>query len=84
MRNNMSPNWSDSEKFVETALARNEAMIRDLSKKMEKSFEKFTETHIQILTELAKLKVKSGIWGIIGGSLPVLVGLAIYLFKSQF
>mgnify|MGYP001560160715 CR=1 FL=1 len=30
---------------------------------------------------LAALKVKSGIWGAIGGSIPVVIMLVIYLFK---
>lgn len=33
--------------------------------------------------EIAKLKVKSGIWGAIGGAVPLAVGLAIWLIKIQ-
>lgn len=36
----------------------------------------------QILVDLAKLKVKSGIWGLIGGSIPILVSLAYMLLKK--
>lgn len=32
--------------------------------------------------EIAKLKVKSGIWGILGGSVPVVLALTIYLIKT--
>ncbi len=34
--------------------------------------------------KLAKLSVKSGIWGLIGACIPVGIGLAIVIFRSQF
>lgn len=32
---------------------------------------------IKILTEIAALKVKAGAWGLLGGLIPVIVGLGI-------
>ncbi len=37
----------------------------------------------EIKAQIATLKVKSGIWGMIGGAIPVAVGLAIWLLKSR-
>ncbi len=37
----------------------------------------------RINIEIARLKVKSGMWGAIGGAIPILVGLAIWLVKTQ-
>ena len=31
---------------------------------------------------IAKLQVKSGVWGLIGGSIPVAIMLAIYLVEK--
>jgi len=35
----------------------------------------------KIREEIATLKVKSGIWGLIGGAIPVAIGLALWLLK---
>ncbi|MCP4599011.1 MAG: hypothetical protein GY847_00450 [Proteobacteria bacterium] len=36
-----------------------------------------TKIHIEIAT----LKVKSGVWGLVGGAIPVVLGLAYVLLK---
>ena len=36
-----------------------------------------------ILVQISALKVKSGIWGLIGGAIPVIIGLAIWAIKSH-
>ena len=38
---------------------------------------------IKIREEIAALKVKSGIWGLVGGAIPVVLGLAVYFIKSM-
>ena len=38
-----------------------------------------TEVQRAILVEIATLKVKSTVWGLVGGSIPVLIGLLIAL-----
>lgn len=35
-----------------------------------------------IKVEIAKLKVKAGIWGLISGAVPVAIGLGIWLIKQ--
>jgi len=44
---------------------------------IEGHFTKLRDQQIKILVEIAKLKVKSGIWGIIGGAIPIIVYLLI-------
>lgn len=41
-------------------------------------FNKLQEQITLVRIEIAKLKVKSGIWGIIGGCIPVAIMIAIY------
>lgn len=58
-------------------------MIQDerlfyIQEKLDSLDEKLTLVRVDI----AGLKVKSSIWGIIGGSIPILVLLAINLFKG--
>ncbi len=37
---------------------------------------------MKIRIEIAKLQVKAGVWGLVGGAIPVAVGLAIMLLKG--
>ena len=48
------------------------------SSQHEKIFEAIKETN----TEIATLKVKSGVWGAIAGLIPVGIGLLIFLFRG--
>jgi hypothetical protein len=55
---------------------------------IEKTLERFEKTLTEIkhdLTEirsdLSAMKVKAGVWGLIGSAIPVCIGLAVYLFK---
>ena len=48
---------------------------KDCSKNLSDKLDHITE-------EVIKLKVKSGIWGMLGGSIPVLIGLGIYIIKE--
>jgi len=41
-------------------------------------FTKLQEQLTVVRIEIAKLKVKSGIWGVIGGTIPVVIVIAIY------
>lgn len=40
------------------------------------------DTQRDILVQISALKVKAGIWGVIGGSVPVIIGLAIWFLRS--
>ena len=45
---------------------------------LECHFNKVNDKITKILVEIAVLKVKSGIWGVIGGTIPVVILIAIY------
>ena len=42
-------------------------------------FESLRREIVKVQIDIATLKVKSGIWGLIGGSIPILITLLIYL-----
>ena len=39
------------------------------------------KAQVQILTEIAALKVKAGMWGLFGGLIPVIIGLGLAAIK---
>jgi hypothetical protein len=47
-----------------------------LDTKFDGIHDRFTE----VLVEIAKLKIKSGVWGLVGGLIPVVIMIAIYFF----
>ena len=46
-------------------------------------FTKLQEQITLVRIEIAKLKVKSGIWGVIGGTIPIVILLAIYFIMRD-
>lgn len=42
-------------------------------------FTKVNEQITLVRVEIAKLKVKSGIWGLMGGLIPVLIAVSLYI-----
>ena len=51
-------------------------------KRINTAYEKLDEKLDKAMIEIAGLKIKSGIWGLIAGAIPVIIGLILYLFKS--
>jgi len=45
--------------------------------------QKILEKQNQQDIEIAMLKVKSGMWGAIGGLIPLVIGFIIYLFEKK-
>lgn len=46
-------------------------------------FTKISEQITTVRIEIAKLKVKSGIWGLMGGLIPVIIAISLYIvFKG--
>lgn len=43
---------------------------------------KHTEQFGKIREDIAGLKVKATVWGLLGGAVPVVIGLAIYLIRE--
>lgn len=44
--------------------------------------EDIANVKIDVAAEIAALKVKAGVWGVIGGAIPVSIALLIWLFQS--
>ena len=71
-RTAMPPNgWDEWSKFVLSEL-----------KRLSMAYEGLRETSEGIRIEIAKLKVKAGIWGAIGGAIPVIVMMFLWWIKS--
>lgn len=47
---------------------------------LDEKFNDLTKEIVKAQIAIAKLQVKSGIWGVIGGCIPVLITIAIYLY----
>jgi hypothetical protein len=72
-------NWQTWSKFVLTDLERLRAQIAELDTK----FDSLKDDQISKLKiEIAMLKVKSGVWGSIGGLIPVVIFFAVEIFKG--
>ena len=59
------------------------AELKRLSDSYDKLDSKFDEQFNKLSVEIAKLKVKAGVWGMLGGALPVVIGLLIWLLQSK-
>ena len=57
--------------------------LKRLSDKSDQLDKKLDDRLTQLAIEIAKLKVKSSIWGMLGGALPVLIGLLIWLLETR-
>lgn len=59
------------------------ALSNNDKKWIEEKFKALTEVVTKNRIDIAVLKVKSGVWGLIGGLIPVLITIALYLvFKG--
>jgi len=63
--------WREWGKHVLSELERNERDHTELK-----------NSQVLILSEIAALKVKSGMWGAVGGAIPVIVALAIMALQG--
>jgi hypothetical protein len=50
---------------------------------LKKSHEKLQETVTQIRIDVEGLKVKAGVWGLLGGAIPVLIMITYLLLKES-
>ena len=67
----MTQEWRDDRKYVLDALDRYDRHNANMADSM---------TSIQV--QIAMLRVKSGVWGAIGASIPLLVALAFIWIKG--
>lgn len=58
------------------------AELKRLSDGQDRYQEKTDLAFMELKVEIAKLKVKSGIWGLMGGAIPVGIGLLVWLLQS--
>ncbi len=74
-RNSSAPDngWKYQKSLITNTLSRLEHNDGEIFKRLNR-----------IDVKLANLTVKYGIWGLIGACIPVGIGLAILIFKSQF
>lgn len=66
--------WSVYQKLVLAAL-------EDLKQVTKEQATLFNEFKTEVVTEIASLKVKAGVWGLIGGILATLPALILLLLK---
>lgn len=63
--------WVEWKHYVLLALKRNDG-----------DHQQMQDTLLRVEKSIVALKIKSGVWGIIGGAVPVVALLAIWLIKS--
>jgi len=63
--------WKEYKQLVMAELKRFNSYQEKLDKKLDK-----------IIVDIATLKVKSGIWGFLGGALPVLIIVLVWIVRS--
>jgi hypothetical protein len=58
----------------------------ETDKKLEEIFRRLWDLHEEVIALKVEFKFKSGIWGVVGGSIPVLItlltGLFVYFVRS--
>lgn len=64
--------WTEYSKLVLTTLDDHKDLLQ-----------KIIDKQSQQDVEIAMLKVKSGMWGAIGGAIPLTIGFIIYLFEKK-
>ena len=50
---------------------------------IDEHFDKINDRLTEVRIEIAKLKIKAGIWGLIGGAVPILILIGIYFFVGE-
>lgn len=64
--------WNEWRRYVLEEIKRTYNFYIAIDKKVDK-----------ISLDIAMLKVKAGFWGVIGGSIPVIIGLALWILKGM-
>lgn len=67
----MSNEWNEYQEFV----------LREL-KRLNNNIEKIEDKLDNISKDTVVLKVKAGLWGLLGGAIPILIALGFYLLKQ--
>ena len=74
--------WSEWSKYVLQELKRLNDCYESLNKKMDEIC-KGVEKKIQKNREdIIVLKLKAGLWGLLGGAIPIVIALGVYVIKE--
>jgi len=80
--------WAEYQKLVLNELSRHNVLIEEINKDINKKLNDFDRQIYEkmnfIEKEIVSLKVKSGVWGIVGGlviTVPVLITVMILFLK---
>ena len=71
--------WNEWRKHVLAELGRNNSTHDDLQKIIVANQTALTGNFQKILTELAVLRVKAGVWGLLGGIIPA-IGVLLLMY----
>lgn len=63
--------WHESQKLVLSEIRR-----------VSKWCEKLDDRMISVQIEIAQLKIKAGVWGLVGGLIPVAIAIGLILLKG--
>jgi len=63
--------WNEWSKYV----------LKELER-LGNSYEKLDARMDKMSNEITSLKVKSGVWGLIGGAIPVAIGIGVWLIRT--
>ena len=74
--------WSEWKKFVLMKLDELADDFKGQQKSRNDRYEDLVNMIHQIHIDVNTLKVKASIWGILGGTLPPLIGGAVYYFSN--
>lgn len=74
--------WTQYQKLVLAELERNAEGIKELNEKKDERLKEMNIQFGEIKIQIAMLKVKAGIWGLMAGMVPVVIALAIESLKK--
>jgi len=60
-----------------------EKVWKESTKRTTDELKELREAVEQLQIKVAKLEVKAGVWGLLGGAIAVIIGLAIWFLRSQ-
>lgn len=75
----MPPNtngWPEWSRYVLKELER----LNDCYEKLQENYTEFKEDFVALQTEF---KIKAGVWGLLGGLIPVVIGLGYLILKGR-
>ena len=74
--------WRDHRRFILSELRRMNEGIMNLDKKLDNKHDENQDRIHGLEVNIAMLQVKSGVWGVIGGLVPVTIFLAMEWLKK--